>query len=105
VHRMDYLGYIISQKINPSVLDPSHLDRDTDPGPWIRTLDYGSGSSLLISFFFYLFFFLLTVGTVTVIVVFKDNKSFRNHKTVQIKVFLNFFMLVDGGIRILYYVS
>jgi hypothetical protein len=49
----------------------------------------------------------LTVGTYTRTSVFKDNKSLRN--SCEIKVFLNFFLLVDGRIRIrirtLYYGS
>jgi hypothetical protein len=72
------------------------LRRDPNPDPWIRTLNYRSEygscsfrqwlSSANKNKFFCL---LLTVGAFTSDV--KDNKSLRSHKTVEIKVFLNFF--------------
>jgi hypothetical protein len=78
-----------------SVPDSLHFDTDTDP--WIRTLDYGSrygsgsGSCTFrqwlsrckqkIIFFYNLVFWL------------RRNMSFRSHKAVEIKVFLNFFTL------------
>ncbi len=65
----------------------------------IRALEYESGSGSCSfhqwlsrfqqkRFFLKVFCLLLTVGTFTSI--FKDDKSLRSHKTVEIKVFLNF---------------
>jgi hypothetical protein len=55
-----------------------------DPYPWFTDLD--PGPSLY-----------LTVGTFTS--VFEHNQLLKRHKTVEIKVFLNF-LLVNGRIRI-----
>jgi hypothetical protein len=77
---------LIFSVIRNIVPDPCHFAMDPDPDPCIRTLDYGSGSC---SFRQWLFCLLLTVGTFTL--VFKDNKSLRSHKTVEVKVFLNIF--------------
>ncbi len=52
--------------------------------------------SIFFSLSFYAYSF-LKVGTFTSSS--KDKKSYRSHKTVEIKIFLNF-LLVDGRIRI-----
>jgi hypothetical protein len=41
-------------------------------------------------------FFASYVGTRTLTSIFKDNQSLRSHKTVKIKVFSKFFLLVGG---------
>ncbi len=53
-------------------IHPWHFETDPYRDPWIRTLDYGSGSYLLY-------------------ISFNDNKSSRSHKTVEIQILLNFF--------------
>jgi hypothetical protein len=49
----------------------------------------------LVFFFFKFLGSLLTAGIFTS--VFKDNKSLRTCKTVNIKVFLNFSLLIEGS--------
>ncbi len=77
----------------------------------IRTLDYGSGSRsgyescsfrqwlsrLCFSNFFWL---MLSASTFSSVSIFKDKKSLRSHKIVEIKVFLTLFLLHDGRIWI-----
>jgi hypothetical protein len=81
----------------PCVLDP--WDFETDSDPWIRTLDYGSGSYFFRQWlprkFLRLFLFESTFTS-----VFKDKKSLKSHKTVEIDISKKF-LLVDWRIRIL----
>jgi hypothetical protein len=80
--------------------------------PWIRTLEYESGSGSGLCFFvrefqyankkyvIFLKFFAYYLGTAcTFTSVFKDKTLLRSHKTVQSKVFLNF-LAYYGRIRI-----
>ncbi len=55
----------------------------TDPDPALFVIGFQNANK--IRFFAY---YLLNVGTFTP--VFKDNKSLRSHKRVEIEVFLNF---------------
>ncbi len=68
------LSFLLFWILPYSVPDPLHFQTVADP--WIRTLDYWIS-------------LLPTVGTFTS--VFKDIKSLRNHKTVEINVFLSFY--------------
>ncbi len=69
---------------------------------WIRILLLSSGAFKMSknneNFFYY---YLGTVGCGTgtgpFISLFKDNKSLRNHKTVEIKIFFQFFCLMMEG--------
>jgi hypothetical protein len=80
------------------VLDLWHFG--TDPDPRVRTTDLRIRillfSSVSFKMLIKVFFFLLFEGTFTSF--FKDKKSQRNHKTVEIKIFL--FLLDDGTIQI-----
>ncbi len=82
-----------------SVPDLWHFE--TDPDPWIRTLDSGfRDANKEWAFFtkFFLFITVLTVGRFKTVL--KDNKSLRSHWTVATKVILKLFG-VDGMMRIL----
>jgi hypothetical protein len=68
------------------------MDLDPDPALFVRDLQEVKKKQI-----YSIFCFFLAEGTFTSF--FKDKKSERSHKTVEIKVFLLFF-LHDGRIRI-----
>ncbi len=88
--------------VGTSVPDPWHFDKAPDPD--LLSKGSGCGSCSIrqwlslrqqkILFFWWLFLF---EGTFTSI--FKDKKSWKSHKTAEIKVFLHF-LLVDGRMPI-----
>ncbi len=66
----------------------------TDPDPAL--IGSGFQDANKNEFFKKFIFLFLTVGTGTIISVFKDNMSLRSHKTVEIMVYLNC-LLDDRG--------
>jgi hypothetical protein len=73
-------------------------DPDPAPDPALFVNDFQDANKT--KKIFLKFCLLHTVGS-TFTPVFKDNKSLKSHKTVEIKVFL-YFLLVDGRTRIRY---
>ncbi len=83
------------RNVKTSIPDLRSFCIDPDPDPWIRTLDYGSGSG---SFSFCTGFqdakflnLFIAIGNRCITLVFKDNMSLRSLKTIEIVVYLNCF--------------
>ncbi len=79
------------ENMNILILIPSvpirHFGLDPDPDPWIHlTFKMPTKNE-----FFLLKFFCILLFEVTFTSFFKDKKSKRSHKTVEIKVFLTIF--------------
>jgi hypothetical protein len=72
-------------------MDPNS---DLDPDPAIFVIDLQDANKKLI-FFKQFFCLLLFEGTMTSF--FKDKKSKRSHKTVGIKFFLDFCLMIEGS--------
>ncbi len=74
---------------------------DTDRDPQIRALDYTDPALFFNGFQdaknFFLLFTVVCRQYYYIISVFKYNKSLRSHKTLELKVFPNFFLLMEGS--------
>ncbi len=95
-----YIGYVIYLLYLTSVVpDPWHFETGSDP--WIRILLFSpvafrmAAKNIFFSTWFLAYFFLRIHVHCTPVVT--DNNSLRSHKTVEIKVFLNFVCLLMEG--------